>query len=314
VNVLFRTDGILRAGWRVLLGILVAIVANMLAASLAAGQRRGELSFDLVYRPLAMVLLIAGFSLLERFADQVNGSPLAAQGLGRPHWGRDFIAGVAIGAALIGIGVAAMAALGQVSFQTAWSSRSVGPLVAVLWVLITAAMTEELMFRGYPFQRLVEGLGAVPAIMVLSILFGLAHWTNPHVSDLAVLNTILVGVLLAVAYLRTRALWLPWGIHLAWNATLGVAFGLPVSGLSFAVMVKGTALGPVWLTGGDYGLEGSFVATAVILLGFIPVVKFFHPPLRSAPQIERGDGISASTGHPTFEGSVRHEGEPTQPD
>ena len=284
MNPFFRPDGRLRAGWRVLLGILVAIAANMLAVTLASSVRMGgQFGFDLVYRPLAMALLIAGFSLLEVFADQTEENPLAAQGLRRWHWGRDFLLGLAIGAGLIALSVAVMAVLGHVSFQLAWSRHALGQLAAVLFMLAAAAMTEELMFRGYPFQRLVEALGAVPAILVLSFLFGYAHSRNPHVSLLAILNTLLVGILLAVAYLRTRALWLPWGIHLAWNATLGVAFGLPVSGLDFSVVVKGTALGPAWLTGGDYGLEGSLLATVVILIGFVPVVKLARNCLRILP-------------------------------
>jgi hypothetical protein len=84
-------------------------------------------------------------------------------------------------------------------------------------------------------------------------------------------STVLVGVLLALAYLRTRALWLPWGIHWGWNATLGLVFGLPVSGLDFSVLVDATVQGPEWLTGGAYGLEASALGTAVILLGFWPV-------------------------------------------
>jgi membrane protease YdiL (CAAX protease family) len=297
----------------VLLGILVAIAANMLAATLAsaAGMRR-ELGFDLVYRPLAMVLLIGGFSLLEVFTDQTEESPIAAQGLRHPHWGRDFLLGLAIGAGLIALSVAVLAVAGQVSFQLTWSPQAFGQLLAVVIMLAAAAMTEELMFRGYPFQRLVEALGAVPAILVLSALFGYAHSRNPHVSGLAILNTLLVGILLAVAYLRTRALWLPWGIHLAWNAALGVAFGLPVSGLDFSVVVKGTALGPIWLTGGDYGLEGSLLASVVILIGFVPVLKLAKlPPELSQPKAPEGispDGISSETEHPTLEGPVRPDG------
>jgi membrane protease YdiL (CAAX protease family) len=311
VNPFFLADGRLRVGWRVLLGILLAIAANVLAASLAAFRRSGELGFDLIYRPLAMVLLIGGFSLLEIFADQTEGSPLAAQGLRRRCWGRDFLLGLAIGAGLIAISVAAMAVLGHVSFQLIWDHQVPGNLLAVLYMLATAAMTEELMFRGYPFQRLVEALGAVPAILVLSALFGYAHARNPHVSRLALLNTLLVGILLAVAYLRTRALWLPWGIHLAWNAALGVAFGLPVSGLDFSVLVKGTALGPTWLTGGDYGLEGSLLASVVILIGFVPVLKLakIPPELSQADALDAisPDGISSETEHPTLEGPVRPE-------
>jgi membrane protease YdiL (CAAX protease family) len=305
VNLFFRPDGILRAGWRVLLGILIAIAANMLAASVAAPLRdTGWLNFDLVYRPLTLVLLIAGFSFLEIFADRTSESPLAAQGLRRRDWRRDFLLGLAIGASLIVFSVAVIALFGRLSFHLAWSSSALVELLAILIVLSTAAMTEELMFRGYPFQRLVEALGAVPAILVLSALFGYAHSRNPHVSKLAILNTLLVGVLLALAYLRSRALWLPWGIHLAWNAVLGVGFGLPVSGLDFSVLVKGTAAGPIWLTGGEYGLEASLLGTVAILLGFIPVLRLARMPPEPL-QVAARDGTSVEAGHPSVRGSVR---------
>jgi len=90
---------------------------------------------------------------------------------------------------------------------------------------------------------------------------------------LSLFNTIFVGVLLAIAYLRVRNLWLPWGIHFAWNTTLGVIFGLPVSGLNeFSVLVHGKAAGPVWLTGGAYGIEGGLAGTLGILAGFVPLL------------------------------------------
>ena len=80
-------------------------------------------------------------------------------------------------------------------------------------------------------SALVEAIGAGGAILVFSVLFGLVHLLNPGANHWGLLNTVLIGVVLSVAYLRTRALWLPWGIHFAWNATLGLLFGLPVSGI-----------------------------------------------------------------------------------
>jgi hypothetical protein len=113
------------------------------------------------------------------------------------------------------------------------------------------------------------------AIVVLSVLFGAGHLGNPHASFFGVLNTVLVGVLLSIAYLRTKALWLPYGIHLGWNVALGMIFGLPVSGMTaFSVLVKGTASGPKWLTGGEYGLEASLTGTAVILLGILIMARW----------------------------------------
>ena len=92
----------------------------------------------------------------------------------------------------------------------------------VLAFLISGALAEELMFRGYPFQRLVEAIGAAGAIVVFSVLFGVVHLSNPGASVWGLVNTVAIGVLLSIVYLRTRSLWLPWGLHFAWNTTLGL--------------------------------------------------------------------------------------------
>jgi hypothetical protein len=168
-----------------------------------------------------------------------------------------------------------------------------------LFILATAAMGEELMFRGYPFQRLLEATGPVIAVVIMSFLFAIAHGGNPHASRLAMVNTFAIGTLLCIAYLRTRALWMPWGIHFAWNAVLGLVFGLPVSGLTdFAVVVKARASGPRWITGGAYGIEGSVVGTIVIVLGFIPVVLLTRGRTSAGQQLppEHSYPVSAPPG------------------
>jgi hypothetical protein len=163
----------------------------------------------------------------------------------------------------------------------------------VTLILLTGAMAEELMFRGYPFQRLVESIGKAGAIVALSALFGAVHLSNPHVSDnraveiFAFTNTLLVGVVFAIAYLRTRALWFPWGLHFSWNLTMGLIFGLPVSGLSeFSVLVHARVRGPAWLLGGGYGFEGGLLGTLVLLLGLAYVLVFVHPAGAEKPPIQ----------------------------
>jgi hypothetical protein len=121
-------------------------------------------------------------------------------------------------------------------------------------------------------ETIVESAAVLAAALCFSVLFGAAHLWNPHSSPWAFVNTVAVGILLSFAYIRTRRLWLPWGIHFAWNAALGLGFGLPVSGLTeFSVVVHGRAQGPQWLTGGAYGIEAIAVGTAVIVLGFVPL-------------------------------------------
>lgn len=265
----------LRAGWRALLGFLVAYLASWLAVEVAmmlpAGHPR---LFEAVYRPAAMVLLLGGFSLLLLVADGVEGSPLAAMGLdsGRKRW-RQAVLGVILGAAMIGLAVPELAVWAGLSFRVEANGHT-GLLAAVeLYILATGAMAEEVAFRGYPFQRLIEGVGPVLAVAIMSALFAAVHLYNPGASIWGFINTIGVGILLSLAYLRTRSLWLPWGIHFGWNATLGLLLGLPVSGvMDFAVLVKGNAHGPRWLTGGAYGLEASALGSLAIALGCAAVV------------------------------------------
>jgi hypothetical protein len=85
---------------------------------------------------------------------------------------------------------------------------------------------------------------------------------------------VLAGVLFSLTYLRTRALWLPLGLHWAWNFFQGEVFSLPVSGITFAKpMLHAAAVGPAWFTGGNYGPEGGLPVTVVVLAGILWVAR-----------------------------------------
>ena len=133
-------------------------------------------------------------------------------------------------------------------------------------LLLFAAANEELLFRGYAFQRLAASVGALWAVLITSALFGAGHLLNPSATPLSTANTVLAGVLLSLAYLKTRALWLPIGLHWAWNFTMGPILGLPVSGLNISpTLFRSEAAGPTWLAGGVYGPEGGLILTLVCL-------------------------------------------------
>lgn len=267
-------EGRVRVGWRVLLGVFVVVLAEFaggIAAVMTAGNH--PRLFDAVYQPATLVLVGIGFGVLLLAADQVQGNALPAMGLRRERAWRESSLGIALGGGMVVVAVFWIAVLGHLDFSARLNGRTARLAVLELFILTSGAMKEEMMFRGYPFQRLVEGVGAARAILVMSVLFGVVHLWNPHASVWGFVNTIAIGVVLSLAYLRTRALWFPWGVHFGWNATLGTAFGLPVSGITqFAVVVRGTAKGPIWLTGGAYGLEASALGTLVILLGLLALM------------------------------------------
>jgi membrane protease YdiL (CAAX protease family) len=148
-----------------------------------------------------------------------------------------------------------------------------------------AGFFEELLFRGYIFQTLVEGTNRIIAIAVFSVFFGLFHLGNPNISVFSVLNIILAGIFLSLAYLRTGTLWFCTSLHLGWNFFQGSVYSLPVSGLIKSdILISRIALtGPEWLTGGAFGPEGGVAATIVLIIGSIvvwkaPWIKNENPP------------------------------------
>jgi membrane protease YdiL (CAAX protease family) len=292
-------DGRLQPVWAFVLSAILSAGAFYVCAALAlaiAGDR--VLLLEFLFRPLLALVLLALFSWLLTTADHVEDHRLGAMGL---PWARgavrQFLSGSVLGLTLVVVAVIPIIVWGGgLTIDLRTTSRTLPRLIAVLIVLISGSLAEELMFRGYPFQHLAKGIGSVGAIVVFSLLFGVVHWLNPGASVWGLVNTILIGVLLAVAYLRTRALWLPWGIHFAWNATLGLLLGLPVSGLRiFNVAVRGTARGPRWLTGGSYGIEASATAAVVILFGLAALWKWpvarLHEPVPASQEPVSPDSV-----------------------
>jgi uncharacterized protein len=167
-------------------------------------------------------------------------------------------------------------------------SVTAATLALSLFFFIIAAAAEETLFRGYPLQTMTRAHLAWVAILITSALFAQAHLNNPNVEGWAFLqtpmggmfrkvgwgfmNTTLAGVWLAVAYLRTRSLWFPLGIHWSWNWMMGAVLGLPVSGienLTPSPLLRATDAGPAWLTGGPYGVEGSAACTVALILSLL---------------------------------------------
>ena len=262
---------------RFLVSAVFVVIANYLALiPIFVLFSRHPLLADALYRSIVVAILIAGFFAFSRFVDRREDHVWTYIGLpGGQSSFRQFLTGVAIGGVLIAVGVAAIALLGGYSISAQLSATALRHELLVLVLLLAGAMAEEVAFRGYPFQRLVEAAGPWVAVAVMSAVFAAIHLGNPNAGGLmswGFVNTILVGALFAYAYLRTRTLWLPFGMHFGWNFFLGVVFGLPVSGIrDFSILVRSSAHGPKLLTGGSYGLEASLTGAVVIGLGFLLV-------------------------------------------
>jgi uncharacterized protein len=275
-------------------GIFVLCVIGFVISQMAAGMiasrlvdpKTQALALDAIFRPLGLGIMLLIFGGLAKLFDSQPQTFLQSQGLGLERgWTRDLFVGILLGIGLIVIAVAGIMTIGQYHAQVNGGPGLVSRIIVIIWIGVTAAAMEEVAFRGYPFRNLITAIGPWGASIALALLFGGLHLNNPHSSAVGFLNTALVSLLLSLAYIRTQRLWLPIGFHLAWNLTLGTAFGLPVSGVDlFAVAIKGTAAGPLWLTGGDYGIEASLAGTFVIVLGLVGV--YLLTPAKKVPSNE----------------------------
>jgi membrane protease YdiL (CAAX protease family) len=173
--------------------------------------------------------------------------------------------GLGCGSALFVVGIPLLAG-GAELYRVPDQPLRWGSLLFVTIVLLFGAMGEEMLFRGYGFQVLVERLGPFATILPVGVIFGLAHAGNQNFSRLGLVNTILWGILFGVAFLRSHDLWLPIGLHFAWNWTLPL-FGANLSGFSMTVTGIGLRYSsPELISGGGYGPEAS-ILTSLSLVG-----------------------------------------------
>jgi uncharacterized protein len=150
---------------------------------------------------------------------------------------------------------------------------SFGSAILLAIVLAMGATGEELFFRGYGFQVLLNAIGPFATILPVGIMFALLHGGNPHATWFAIANTAGFGVLFGYAYWRSRDLWLPIGLHFGWNLTLPL-FGVNLSGLTMKVTGYAMAwsAGRLW-SGGEYGPEASVLTSAALVALFVYLWK-----------------------------------------
>jgi CAAX protease family protein len=146
-------------------------------------------------------------------------------------------------------------------------------LIFVSIILLFGAVGEEMLFRGYGFQVLVRAIGPFATILPTAVLFGLGHSYNLSFNGLALFNTILWGVLLGYAFVRSGDLWLPIGLHFGWNWTLPV-LGVNLSGFTMGVTGYSVQwkIGALW-SGGAYGPEGGLLTSVVAVVLFFCLQK-----------------------------------------
>jgi CAAX protease family protein len=270
--VFLTRHGDLRTAWRLVAFLLLGslLLFGLEVPAIAAG-------ITSPYVELLIALAAAGTAtfLMTRF---VNRKPFSAVGVAlKPAIARELGLGVLLGFLMMAGIFLLMLGLGYVTLEWRGVSLQEGFAIELEAVVLfgLGAFFEEFTFRGYLFQTLIQGITFLPATVIFAAAFAGAHAWNPHTAPLALVNIALAGLWLSFAYMKTRRLWLPFGLHFSWNFAQTSIFGLPTSGIdpSGRSLVHAVVSGPAWVTGGQFGPEGGVLATVAIVLCTAHVLK-----------------------------------------
>jgi len=193
------------------------------------------------------------------------------------RWIKDFFMGLFIGALLMLIPALILFVFGAVSWQI--STVDLSKILSVTLLFVAVAVAEEVLFRGFIFQRLIGALGNWPAQLIIAAYFLLIHLNNPGMTGsiklLAGINIFLASVMFGLAFIQTKSLAMPIGMHFMANWVQGVLLGFGVSGnehVGFLKPIFNSA--SAWLTGGSFGLEASIPGLVAVVITIIVLYRW----------------------------------------
>jgi membrane protease YdiL (CAAX protease family) len=285
--VVFTDDGALRAPWRVVV-FVVALVAcavvslGMVGPPLVLLYSAIGLEVTRVDPLVYAVAILAAHWLTLRVIEKRPWSDVGLDaGAARPA---KLVHGFVIGLVAISVPVAALVAIGWLAKVPGSGVSVSGSLARITVVLLPAALSEELLMRGYLFAVLRKAWGATWAVGVTSVLFAVIHLQNSGATFGSLIFVCLAGVFLACVLLATNSLYAAWMAHFAWNWAMAALFHTAVSGLPLETPgYRYVDAGPDWATGGEWGPEGGIPAG----IGMLAALGYLHMSARRKRRQER---------------------------
>ncbi len=194
---------------------------------------------------------------------------------------RDLLMGMLWGAGLISAVFGVLYVAGAITIESVSFPVSSILLYGLFFMLV--AVEEEAIARGYLITNFRASMNKYIALLATSVVFALAHATNPNVSLVGLSNIVLAGLLLGIYYIHKKNLWFPIGIHFAWNFCQGIVYGSHVSGTDTDAILTCSYQGNVLLTGGEFGFEASLVTTVLSCLAIVAIHLIYRRRTLAAP-------------------------------
>jgi uncharacterized protein len=304
-TVFMGPDG-LRAGWRLLIYLLlvralrqvsvfaishIALIRDWLSSQPVTVIPASQLVFGEVVSFLVVLLPALVMMKIERRPFAEYGLPVE-QALGKRFW-----QGIPFGFAMMTLLMVLISLFHGYSYEGIGASGTVAIKYAILYAIgfLFVGLFEEFGFRGYVQYTLASGIGFWPSALILSFLFGYVHLGNPGEAKIGAFMAGSFGLLALFSLRRTGSLWFAVGMHAAFDWTETYFYGVPDSGLlAQGHLLNSSFHGPVWLTGGTVGPEGSYLVFGVLILSAVAIHFMFpaneqaaKPATLDAPAVPR---------------------------
>jgi membrane protease YdiL (CAAX protease family) len=262
------TDSRIRAYLQFIVAVFYFFIARGLASHSAAGLASDDWA-PIYEQAILAFLLLFGYAVMGFWLNRQTRS-IREQGLPRREgWLNEIALGLATGWGLAVVCVLPTVLIGGIAISISTNASAWKWLIADAIFFAFLTLVEEVAFRGYGFQRFVRAVGPIGASLGFAAYYAIVQSLVPGSSRATFCVSLAVALLLSAAYLRTRALWVSWGLNFAWKASRALIFGLAVTGVnSNSPVIQGDPMGPFWVTGGGYGLEASWITCILVLLAF----------------------------------------------
>ena len=226
-----------------------------------------------ILRYFGHLVFLAGFFVVAYFFKEYRPHLIGAITKLKPSKAvLTFIIGLAVGCLLNSICVLAAKLNGDITIEGN-TDFNIGLLIFAFIAVFIQSTTEELESRGMVFGKMAEVVPTWAAAVISAVFFSAIHLLNDGITWISVITIITIGIAYALAYYYTGSIYLPAGMHTAWNFTQDFIFGLPNSGNPSAMSIlKSTALSDSWAYSTEFGVEGGYTAIAVNVVLIVVIV------------------------------------------
>lgn len=269
MNIFLKTDRKLRSLWWVAIFFLILAVVTIPIIVISS---ENQFEITLVHQAIIIVMVNVLCQLISR-------EPISKlTGKLDYYFVKSLLTGALIGSILMALPAMVMFVAGMVHWNLAQVNRM--DLILAVNMIIAGVIAEEFLFRGFLFQSLISGLGIWLAQLIIAALFVLTHLNNPGmvgtVKIFASINIFIASLLFGFAYLKTKTLAMPIGMHFMANLMQGTILGFGVSGNDEVSLLKPVfGQQPEWITGGSFGLEASMFGLSVLMLMVFFFVRWY---------------------------------------